>query len=177
MTMICMFQVFSLGSWGATEEQNYTGNQLRILGILKGYTDGTLKLDNNISRAEVATLTVRILGYDNTIIVGDEVNFKDVKKDYWGFNNIQNAYKLSVIKGYPSGEFKPLNNITYSEVVSIMVNALGKGKDLEGVWPDNYLNKAKSLGIIPADSTISPTQVVTRGEMAVIVWNTLLVKK
>ncbi len=177
MTMICVFQVFTLSAWGATEEENYTGNQLRILGILKGYTDGTLKLDNNISRAEVATLAVRVLGYDNTIIVGNEMNFIDVKKDYWGYNNIQNAYKLSVIKGYPSGEFKPQNDITYSEVISIMVNALGKGNDLEGAWPDNYLNRAKTLGIIPENSVVSPIKVVTRGEMAVIVWNTLLVKK
>lgn len=177
LLFICTLNLFSLGSFGATDQETYTGNQLRILGILKGYSDGSLKLDSNINRAEVAALTVRILGYENTIIVGNEKNFTDVEKAYWAYNNIQNAYKLSIIMGYPTGIFKPKNNISYAEVITIMVNSLGQGTNLEGTWPENYIDKAKTLGIIPTDSTVDSSKIVTRGEMAVIVWNTLLVKK
>lgn len=177
LVMILFVQVFSTNIFAATEEEVYAGNQLSVLGILKGYSDGSLKLDNNILRSEVATLTVRILGYENTIVVGNEKKFTDVSSKHWAYNNIQNAYKLNLIQGYPTGEFKPQNNITYAEVVAIMVNALGKGKDLQGKWPDNYLNKGKELGLIPKNSTVNPDKVVTRGEMAVIVWDTLLVKQ
>lgn len=177
LIMIIIVQLFSTNIFAATEEEIYTGNQLSILGILKGYTDGSLQLDNNILRSEVATLTVRILGYEDTIVVGNEKKFTDVTTKHWAYNNIQNAFKLNIIQGYPTGEFKPQSNITYAEVVAIMVNALGKGKDIEGKWPDNYLNKGKDLGVIPKNSTVNPDKVVTRGEMAVIVWNTLLVKQ
>lgn len=177
IALIILVQIFSVNLFAATDEENYAGNQLKILGILKGYSDGSLQLDNNIIRSEVAALTVRILGYDDTIIVGDEKEFSDVIKDNWAFNSIQNAYKLSIINGYPDGKFKPQNNITYAEVITIMVNALGKGNNLTGAWPDNYINKAKALGIISQDDTTDPNKVVTRGEMAVIVWNTLLVKR
>lgn len=177
IAIVISVQVFSVNLFAATDEENYAGNQLKILGILKGYSDGSLQLDNNIIRSEVAALTVRILGYDDTIIVGDEKEFTDVNKDYWAFNSIQNAYKLSIIKGYPSGEFKPQSNITYAEVITIMVNALGEGSNLTGDWPDNYIDKAKLLGIISQNDTTDPGKVVTRGEMAVIVWNTLLVKR
>lgn len=175
LILVLVFNAYSLGAIAATDDEIYSGNQLRTLGILKGYSDGSLKLDNNISRAEVATLAVRILGYEDTIILGQGKDFFDVDHAYWAFNNIQNAYKLGIIKGYPGGDFRPLNNITYQEVIAIMVNALGESNNLEGDWPHNYLNKAKALGVIPSNSNVEPTKVVTRGEMAVIVWDTLLV--
>ena len=161
---------------GASNEESYAGNQLRILGILRGYEDGSLKLDQSIVRAEVAALTVRILGYEDVDVEGEGREFTDVEDNYWASDVIQKAYKLEVIKGYPDLSFKPLDNITYAEVVAIMVGALGEQEDLEGEWPDNYINKAKSLGIIPSDSAEDSSKVITRGEMSVIVWDTLLVK-
>lgn len=176
--VVILGQMFGFNSsYALTSQQAYAGNQLRTLGILKGYSDGGLKLENNIIRSEVATMTVRILGYENTVIVGNEADFSDVNKEYWGYNYIQNAYKLNVIKGYPNKTFRPVNNITYAEVVAIMVNALSEGENLEGEWPMNYINKAKELGVIPKDSHENPNKIVTRGEMAVIVWDTLLVKQ
>ena len=73
--------------------------------------------------------------------------------------------------------FKHLGNITYAEVVAIMVNALGQQENLEGEWPYNYIDKAKAIGVIPSDSSEDPSKVITRGEMSVIVWDTLLVKE
>ena len=172
MTLLCMVPVAA-----ATSGESYAGNQLRILGILRGYEDGSLKLDQSIVRAEVAALTVRILGYEDTEVEGDGREFTDVDGAYWASDVIQKAYKLEVIKGYPDLSFKPLGNITYAEVVAIMVGALGEQEDLVGEWPYNYINKGKDLGIIPADSDEDPSKVITRGEMSVIVWDTLLVKQ
>lgn len=172
MTIICMVPVTA-----ATSVESYAGNQLRILGILRGYEDGSLKLDQSIVRAEVAALTVRILGYEETEVEGEAREFTDVDSSYWAADVIQKAYKLKVIQGYPDLSFQPLGNINYAEVVAIMVGALGEQEDLEGEWPYNYINKAKALGIIPEDSNEDPSKVITRGEMSVIVWDTLLVKQ
>lgn len=161
----------------ATSEESYAGNQLRILGILRGYEDGSLRLDNSIKRAEVAALTVRILGYEGVVVDGDPRDFSDVEASYWAADVIQNAYKLKLIQGYPDMTFKPLDDISYAEVVAIMVNALGEQDGMEGEWPNNYLNRAKDLGIIPINSNVEPTKKVTRGEMSVIIWDTLLVKQ
>jgi hypothetical protein len=166
-----------MNSQAVTENEAYAGSQLSTLGILKGYPDGTLRLDNNIIRSEVAALTVRILGYEDTIILGTNKAFTDLGTAHWAYDDIQNAYKLGLIIGYPDVTFKPDNNISYAEVVTIMVNALGENTDLEGNWPENYLTKAKAIGVIPEDSAVDPDKIVTRGEMAVIIWDTLLVKK
>ena len=162
---------------GATGEESYAGNQLRILGIMRGYEDGSLRLDQPIVRAEVAALTVRLLGYENEEVTGEGREFSDVASDYWADGLIQKAYKLGIIKGYPDMTFAPLNNITYAEVVAIMVNALDEQHDLDGEWPNNYINKAKTVGIIPESSNEDPAKVITRGEMSVIIWDTLLVKE
>ena len=161
----------------ATSEESYAGNQLRILGILRGYEDGSLRLDQPIIRSEVAALTVRILGYEDKAVAGEGRAFTDVEKDYWAYEVIQKAFKLAVINGYPDMSFKPKGDITYAEVVAIIVNALGEQENLEGEWPLNYINKGKMIGVIPGDSLEDPNKVITRGEMSVIVWDTLLVKE
>lgn len=161
----------------ATSEESYAGNQLRILGILRGYDDGSLRLDQPIIRSEVAALTVRILGYETVEVSGEGRAFTDVATDYWAYDVVQKAFKLGVINGYPDLSFKPKGDITYAEVVAIMVNALGQQNDLEGEWPLNYINKGKALGVIPETSQVDPNKKITRGEMSVIVWDTLLVKE
>ncbi len=177
LILVLVFTLTITPIHAVTSEESYAGNQLRILGILRGYEDGSLKLDQPIIRSEVATLTIRILGYENKGVEGEGRNFTDVESGYWAYDIIQKAYKLKVIQGYPDLSFKPLGNITYAEVVAIMVNALGRQNDLEGTWPNNYIDRAKSIGVIPASSNVDPNKVITRGEMSVIVWDTLLVKE
>lgn len=162
--------------YAVTSDEYFAGNQLKQLGILKGYTDGTLKLEKPISRAEVATIMVRVRGYENNSINLEGIDFTDVERSNWAYLNIQNAYKLEIIQGYPDLSFKPLNDISYAEVIAIMINTLGYKNDVVGNWPENYINKARELGVIPINSNEDPEKVITRGEMSLIVWDTLLVK-
>ncbi|MBN2221283.1 MAG: S-layer homology domain-containing protein [Vallitaleaceae bacterium] len=176
LTVQMTFSCFQGELYAASNTENYAGNQLQQLGVLKGYEDGSLKLDQNIRRSEVATMMVRIRGYADSDAQGSGLNFTDVASSHWAYKNIQNAYKLSIIQGYPDNSFKPESNILYQEVVAMMVNTLGYKEDISGEWPNNYISKAKELGVIPKDSQVSPDKIVTRGEMALIIWDTLLVK-
>lgn len=162
--------------YAVTSDEYFAGNQLKQIGILKGYSDGTLKLENSISRAEVATIMVRVRGYEDKSIKLDNKLFTDLPSTNWAYLNIQNAYKLKIIQGYPDSSFKPLNNISYAEVIAIMVNTLGYKDKVVGTWPDNYIKKAKELGVIPGNANVDTKKIITRGEMALIVWDTLLVK-
>lgn len=178
LILIISFIFLSLSSnavKAVTDDEYFAGNQLKQIGILKGYDDGTLKLDQPIVRSEVATIMVRIRGFENKDIALEGKEFVDVKTTFWAYKNIQNAYKLALIQGYPDSTFKPNSNITYAEVVTIMVNSLGYKDSMQGEWPTNYLEKAKAIGVIPKTSTVEPNKVITRGEMALIVWDTLLV--
>lgn len=64
-------------------EQN--ANTLVNLGIMKGYEDGTLRLDNKIKRSEFITLVVKMMGYDkDTNLENTKITFKDLKKNHCG---------------------------------------------------------------------------------------------
>lgn len=174
--LLAMLIVFSMPVVAAPPEESYAGNQLRILGILKGRTDGNLYLDDGITRAEVATIMVRV--FQNAEYLPVEQEFGDVSEKHWAKSYITRAYQIGLIQGYPDGTFGPEKSITYAEVLAMMVNALGKKRELnpELSWPDNYIEKAKELGIVPKESEVSPKTEITRGRMALIVWDTLLVK-
>lgn len=177
VSFVLTFNILSSLTIAATDNQLYAGNQLKILGLLKGYTNGELKLDDDITRAQVAALLVRTLGYSHKAVSGEGKYFSDVKTDYWAMDEIQKAYKLKLIVGDPGGTFRPLDKISYGEVLTIMVNALGKNENLVGNWPINYINRAKEIGIIPKHINDNPYRKVTRGEVAEILWETILVKR
>lgn len=163
-------------SWAATDAQIQAGNKLRTLKILAGYEDGSLRLDQNISRAEIATILVRVLGYDNTVIVGiEDHKFKDVGDTHWASKNIKKAAKLGLVAGYPDGSFKPNQSITFAEITAMMVRITKKDQNLQGTWPYNYINKGREIGVVQTEN-INFNKTVTRGEVAELLWNTLLVK-
>ncbi|WP_058486432.1 S-layer homology domain-containing protein [Defluviitalea phaphyphila] len=175
--IILIFFISSINiTLAATDAQIQAGNKLRILKILTGYEDGSLRLDNNISRAEIATILIRILGYEDTVIVGlEEYTFNDVKENHWAYENIKKAAKLGLIAGYPDGSFKPNESITYAEIIAMMIRLTKQDKDLEGEWPYNYINKGIELGIIK-EGNEDFNKKVTRGEVSEILWNTLILK-
>lgn len=183
--LICSIAIVLLIFWTGGQisaatptAQVYAGNQLRTLGVLKGSGDGSLHLENNITRAEVATIMVRILT-ESPVINPETKAFSDVSSRHWGWDYIQKAYQIGIIQGYSDGSFAPENKISYAEVLTIMVNALGQKDNLNPDlnWPENYIAKAKELGIVPAGGNTPMDKIITRGEMALIVWDTILVKK
>lgn len=175
--MITVIFLFTSTAYAVTNEEIYAGNQLKTVGILQGYDDGSLKLERPIRRCEVATIAVRILNPNQDVIDGEIKSFSDLKTEHWAYKSVSDAFNLGIIHGYPDGSFKPDKNISYAEVLTIMVNCLGDGKELEGEWPANYIAKAKEMKIIPANDNRENDKVISRGEMAQIVWNSITYKK
>lgn len=50
--------------------------------------------------------------------------FKDIRSDFWGFNDINTMAGSGFIKGYPDGSFKPNNKITRAEFMVMLGNVL-----------------------------------------------------
>ena len=143
--------------------------------ILNGYEDGTLKLENNITRAEFCALIMNMLG----ISVNDELEnkFLDVKNGAWYYNAVNKVAELGYINGYKEdGTFRPANNITYAESCAIVVNLLGYNEELIGEWPSNVINKAKELGVIEGLVDLESSYKMTRGEISVMLVNSMSIK-
>ena len=92
---------------------------MSALGIITGYPDGTFKPNKPITRAEFAALAARI---DETKS-GKSATFSDVI-GHWAAKEIGIAYYNDWIKGYPDGTFKPDQNITRAEAMTLINRVL-----------------------------------------------------
>lgn len=99
-------------------------NLLSNLGIIKGYEDGTFKPENTVTRAEAATMIVRMLALDDEVEAG-ETNFTDVAADNWASGYVNVAYANGIINGMGDGTFNPNGEVTYGQIVKMIVCALG----------------------------------------------------
>lgn len=90
-------------------------------GVVNGYPDGTFLPNNNITRAEFATIAARFLSEE---YVGPDL-FTDVS-GHWAQEYINRAANAGWINGYPDGSFHPDAYITRAEAMTLVNNMLGR---------------------------------------------------
>ncbi len=106
--------------------------------IINGYSDGTFKPDNSVTRAEFVAMAVRYYELFNDVTkTGYTVEYVDVEKDYWAYNDVAYAKHIGWLNGYADGTFRGDNNITRAEVVTVVNRATGRTADKEYV-NDNF---------------------------------------
>jgi len=73
-----------------------------------GYPEGDVRPENNITRAEVATVFFRLLSDQvrETNWTKDNA-FHDIKKSNWYNNAVSVMSNMGIVSGYPTGVFKP----------------------------------------------------------------------
>ena len=121
---------------------------LNGMGVFKGYEDGSFKPENNITRAEVATIIYRI--YTGDVAKNDKSGlyasynkFTDMAGAGWAAGYIGYCANAELVKGYPDGTFKPSGNVTGYEVLAMILRAVGYDKNGEFTGADWALNVAK----------------------------------
>lgn len=119
-------------------------------GILTGYGDGYFLPENTITRAEAATVIARGAGLEEMLIY--EARFIDVDYEHWAFANITRATDAGIISGMGDGSFRPDDNVTYHQIIKMIVCMMGKEADAinKGGWPYGYVDVAFYSGIIDA---------------------------
>ncbi|MDD4643164.1 MAG: S-layer homology domain-containing protein [Erysipelotrichaceae bacterium] len=146
---------------------------LAALGVVDGYEDGTFRPENTITRAEMAKLMVVALGYGD-LVAGSKSNFADTQ-GHWADPYIALAAGRGIVIGDPSGNFRPNDIVTYDEVYTMLVRALGYTDDcneLRGMtWPTNFKVKAAELGI--TKDVVMNTTGADRGGVVQAIFNAL----
>ncbi|MFZ3171032.1 MAG: S-layer homology domain-containing protein [Carboxydocellales bacterium] len=151
-------------------------NRLISLDLVKGYEDGSIRPDQNITRAEYAVVMVRALGLETaaTISTGGATKFKDVAASSWASGYVNVAVSQGVIRGYPDGTFKPDAKVSNAEAITMVVRLLGYEDTLTKInYPTSYITKAAELKILD-DATINDfTALATRGNVFMLADNAL----
>jgi len=122
---------------------NWYNNAISTLtngGWLVGYPDGYFRPGQAMTRAEFATLMVRVMGFSDVAGTGA---FTDTD-GHWAANHIFAAHMLGWVQGFGDGTFRPDQFITRAEVATLINRAIGRlpaspSDLLPGmlVWSDN----------------------------------------
>ena len=178
-------------------KDHWASEQIEILtdkGVIVGYPDGTFKPDDNVTRAEFASMAIRALGQQHTN-VAQPVAFTDINEEFWAYDSIQKALFFDLISCPPAGEpFRPDDTVTRAESMTVAVNALTteqisaqkakevlsrKYADADEI-PETFVipaGKAEILNMIvvmPSDSkkkNLEAERPATRAEVAAILYN------
>ena len=108
------------------------------VGWIAGYPDGSYRPNNNITRAEFATIAARFLSGN----YNGENMFTDIE-GHWAADYINRAASIGWITGYPDGSFHPDAYITRAEAVTLINRMLDRAPDADHMlenmirWPDN----------------------------------------
>ena len=152
---------------------------------LIGYSDGTVRPNGKITRAEVATIFFRLLDDDTRAKYwSSENNFSDVSADKWYNNAVSTLCNMGVIGGYADGTFRPDAPISRAEFAKIAVSfTQNNGSAVYNYFTDvkttdwfaPYVTAAKDAGLIEgySDGSFKPESKITRAEACAIVNRTL----
>lgn len=102
-------------------------NTLAAEGIIKGDPTGKFRPNDNISRAEIATMIVQSLN-DKSEQKGKSFWDLPNKDSHWAYPFIQQASAIGIINGLPDGRFAPNRNAKRAEALTMLYNFLLKDK-------------------------------------------------
>ena len=144
-----------------------------------GYGNGEVRPQNNITRAEVATIFFRLLTDD----VRDENltktnRYSDVTRADWYNTAVSTLSSMGIITGYPDGTFRPNAAITRAEFAAIAARfdsngdkTTAKFSDIATHWAKDEISIAYNNGWINGypDGTFGPQRDITRAETMTLV--------
>ncbi len=164
--VLAMFMVLS-----TVHAQADTKQVIRVsgLGIMSADENGDFRGDDSVTRAEMATIAVRLKGIDDDMITPTETGFSDVPSSHWSSGAVSYALALGLVQGNGDGTFGPDEAVTFDQVLKILVCVAGyEPAALQlGGYPVGYSMQAAALGLV-RDVDISK-ETVTRMDIAKLV--------
>ncbi|WP_142825895.1 S-layer homology domain-containing protein [Planococcus soli] len=151
------------------EEINYLIDK----GVVKGYSDGTIRPDRSLNRAEAAVMIGRLKGLDGT---PQKTPFRDVPAGHYASGYIANAAEAGYVLGHSDGTYRPDVAITRNDMALVAERVFDLNyfyfygiKDSPDDLPDfQAVSKvfAASIAIGYPDGTFRPLQEGTRGQFS-----------
>ncbi len=101
--------------------------------VINGYSDGTIRPDEYITRAEISAIISRFYETENL----SPAPFTDIKGT-WAENAITNLYNNGVANGYEDNTFRPNQTTTRAEFVSLVNRLIQRpaGYLMDKTYPD-----------------------------------------
>jgi len=139
-----------------------------------GGPDGTVRPNDSMTRAGVATIFFRLLKNsvrDANLLTG--CTYTDVPDGHWANTAISTMTGLDIVRGYDAAAFGPGDPITRAQFAAICArfdtgksNGSRTFSDIKGHWAKAYIERAAELGWIKGfeDGTFRPDTYITRAQ-------------
>ena len=148
-------------------------------GYIYGYGDGRFGVNDNVTRAQLATIFHRAAG---TPAASGTSRFSDAEAGAYYINALSWAETAGLIAGYPDGRFGVGDPVTRQQVATILWRWAGSpaasaenysDKNAISAYAQTAVDWSRSNGIIAArsDGRFAPTDNATRGEIVSALYN------
>ena len=146
-------------------------------GVVTGYSDGTYRPNENVTRAQFAKMIVGAM--DWPMVTPASASFGDVAPDHWAYGFIETAAAHGIISGYSDGTFRPQASVTRAQVAKMIVTARDWATDIPASgytdvhptdWYNTYVGAMSQAEVISgySDGTFRPNAPATRAQIAKI---------
>lgn len=146
---------------------------------IKGYPEGDVRPNNNLTREEASQIFYRILTKEaKDKFTVEENDYTDVVETRWSNKAISTLSNIGILTGFPDGSFGPAQTITRAQFATIVyrfynVKYSGPDKftDIAGHWAQSSINAIAVNNWIKGyeDSTFGPNRNITRAEAVTII--------
>jgi hypothetical protein len=124
-------------------------------------------------------ISVVFIGSFAPVSTANSGPFQDVQPSHWAYNSIVTVANQGIIEGYPGNQFRPGNQVTRAEFMTMLTRLLDiqEGRahaftDLGSHWANDAVEKAVYAGLINpseyANGRFQPNEALKRNEMAKI---------
>ncbi len=148
---------------------------LNELGLFWG-TDRGFELDSTFTRAQGATMIVRMMGkQDEALDLDVKSGFEDIDDvDHWSMPYVAYCAREGITRGTSNTTFSPEQTMSMSEYITLLLRALG----YVNVNPDTAYIAAAEFGLLSSGRLreLEQSYYFTRGKMTYISYNALKTK-
>ena len=164
--------------------------------IINGKGNDIFAPADSLLRSEFAKIMVLAMGYSVSEVTSSQ--FSDVGIDKWYAPYVEAAAKAGLIQGDGNGKFRPEDNVSKEEMVTVVVRAMGNKVEAEALsgsgltkystldtispWARGYIEQAEKDGILEYGHIVDIVGdkysfagkiAASRAEAAVITYNML----
>jgi hypothetical protein len=161
-------------------------SEAAIRGIVKGYPDGSVQPDRSVTRAELCTMIIRMLGEEEAAKTGRRLpsSFRDVDENYWGKGCLEVAREKGIFRGDSGDTAAPDRGVTRAEAVTMLDRCIvALDVPLESVsgeefvdsrqipsWARESVKRLAGAGVVvgDVDGRFYPERGLTRAEAATL---------
>ena len=152
---------------------------MSALGILDGFTDGSFKPTNSLTRAQAAKMVAYILngGTDVNDLYSGANTFSDCTTN-WAKGYIAYVNQTGIVAGVGGGKFNPNGTLKGVALAKMMLTSLGYDAEIEkyqndSAWMVNVLNDAQDAGLLKGLESVNMYGDITREQASQMMFNAL----